>query len=155
MGTAAGLASGLVITLVVGEWVGQWLKQLRDSRGQIPVPSASTAERWKHLAENQDRSAGRVLGLLERLLFFAAFSARAPEIVGGWLAFKVASKWNVWDTIVAVPDTLPGADPLDYLAARLDWASRQLMGFLIGTILNVLIAYVAHLVFRGIEKALH
>ena len=57
------------------------------------------------------------------------------------LAFKVASKWNAWTNIIAVPKELPGLDPLEYLAARRKWGSRVLVTFLVGTLANVLAGY--------------
>lgn len=38
----------------------------------------------------------RILGCIERVLFFAAFLATRWEFVGVWLGLKVASRWSEW-----------------------------------------------------------
>lgn len=64
------------------------------------------------------------------------------EIIGGWLAFKVAAKWEVWKNIVQVPDSL-GKSPIEYLKARSALGSYILTRFLVGTLANVLVGLVA------------
>ena len=65
----------------------------------------------------------------------------AYSIIAAWLAFKVASKWQVWAVIVSVPKTLEGVNEFDFLVARHKWASQRLVTFLLGTNANILIAF--------------
>jgi hypothetical protein len=85
---------------------------------------------------------------LERIVFFGAFWAGLESVIAGYLAFKVASKWNAWSNIVAVPKEIPGLDPLEYLIARRCWGSHVLVTFLVGTLANVMIAYLGVLAGR-------
>jgi hypothetical protein len=136
---------GLVATLLLGLAVKPLLDYAKKSM-PLPPPSEGTATQWAAVTGGNE--GGRYLGHLERLLFFCAFMAGAEAVVAGWLAFKVASKWNVWTNVVAVPKELPGIEPLDYLVARRSWGSHVLMTFLLGTLANVLAAFLGVLVAR-------
>jgi hypothetical protein len=81
------------------------------------------------------------LGRLERALFFFAFWMGAPELIGGWLLFKVATKWEAWQNIVKLPDQIEGLDPVDYLRYRHAWGMSIMQSFLAGTLANVLGAF--------------
>jgi uncharacterized membrane protein len=85
---------------------------------------------------------------LERLLYFGAFWNKEPLIITAWLAFKLASKWNVWTNVIAVPGKINQIDPLDYLIARRKWGSHLLLTFLIGTLSNLILAYVGVIAMR-------
>jgi hypothetical protein len=83
------------------------------------------------------------LGKLERVLFFVSLWLPAYEIAGGWLAFKLGSKWQAWQTMTKVPETLQNdIHPLDYLGAKHRWASATLQRWLLGNLLNLLAAFV-------------
>jgi hypothetical protein len=90
---------------------------------------------------HQIKEPGFLLGVFERILFFSAIWLHSLEVVGGWLAFKVASKWAIYEHIIAFPQSLVGVNDVDYLIARRQWAAQRLMRFLIGTIANVLLAF--------------
>ena len=122
------------------------------ARAPLPPPSSELAEKWKELTTDptSDKS-GSVLGDLERFLFFIAFWLVSWEVIAAWLAFKVAAKWEAWSTTGALPQSLPNADPLGYLIARRRWASQRLMSFLVGTLANVLAAFVCVLIGRHIQ----
>ena len=112
-------------------------------------PSEALTQKWDTLTKDADvAKGGWWLGHFERLLFFAAAWLGSHEIIAGWLAFKVASKWAVWSSIISVPDKLTGVDELDYLIARHRWGSQRLMSFLVGTIANVLVAFAGMLIGR-------
>lgn len=64
-------------------------------------------------------------------------------MVGGWLAFKMAAKWESWKNIVQVPDNLDGVTPLNWFKAREALGSYMFARFLIGTLLNLLIGLVS------------
>jgi len=131
---------GLVVMLGLGIVAGPLLAYVKRSYVLSP-PNDTLKEKWGALTQG-DR-AGVVLGYLERLVFFLAFWLDASAVVATWLAFKVASKWNVWSNVISVPKTITGVDDLDYLIARRRWGSQVLMTFLIGTLFNVLVGLVA------------
>lgn len=85
-------------------------------------------------------SPGFILGFLERILFFIALWSYSWQVIGGWLAFKLASKWETYKSIMFFPPKLEGNNDLDYLLARRLLGSQRLMTYLIGTIANVLFA---------------
>lgn len=91
---------------------------------------------------------GNWLGWLERYGFFIALSVDQPKAIAMWLAFKVASKWDAWSSIVKVPEKLTGADEREYLIFRRQWGEHRLMTFLIGTLINIIAAAVAYLSAR-------
>ena len=107
----------------------------------LPPPSENLSAKWASLTKGD--GSGVVLGHLERLVFFGAFWIDALTIVAAWLAFKVASKWNVWSNVISVPKTISGIDELDYLIARRRWGSQVLMTFLIGTLSNIIVGFLA------------
>ena len=84
-----------------------------------------------------------MLGWLERSMFLSALSADAALLIGAWLAFKVASKWQAWSGVISVPNSIEGLDPMDYLLARRSWGSHLLVTFLVGTAYNILVALLA------------
>lgn len=129
---------GLVTSFVFGLGVPRLLKSVQKEIPLIP-PSEETKNKWEELTAGNE--GGRILGNLERLLFFGAFWIDAPSVVAAWLAFKVASKWNAWTNVISVPKTLSGINELEYLVARRRWGSQLLVTFLVGTLSNVIIGF--------------
>jgi hypothetical protein len=80
---------------------------------------------------------GKVLGLLEVVLFYVAFAAHMPKVIVGWLAFKLVSKWLAWSLVVKTPEHIDGLDPMYYLGARNRIATYTLQRWLIGTLANL------------------
>lgn len=136
---------GLVVTFLLGCGVKPLLERAKKDAHLTP-PSESLKDKWAELTRGNE--AGGIIGILERLFFFGAFWANAPSAIGAWLAFKVASKWQVWSTVVALPDSLTGAKQLDYVIARRRWSSHLLVTFLVGTLANVLIGFLGVVVGR-------
>ena len=138
-------AIGLLLTLLLGLAVKPLVNGAKESM-KLPPPTDWLAGRWKELTDHNE--GGAVLGFLERALFFLAFSLKADAVVAGWLAFKVASKWNAWTNIIAVPKEIPGIDPIEFLIARRYWGSHLLMTFLVGTLANVLAGFIGAAIAR-------
>jgi hypothetical protein len=86
--------------------------------------------------ETRELKGGCFLGFLERTVYFLAMMVGVSQFIGAWLAFKVASKWQVWTTITKVDPVL---DELN-LGTRRRWQSHVLQSFLIGSLLNILYA---------------
>jgi hypothetical protein len=119
-------------------------------RRRLHVPSISDdlaiQAAWEKLTERRDE-AGRWVGSLERLVFFSALllgTTKANEAVaaiGVWLAFKVAAKWESWNHMAYVPESVPGVDdPLRYALARRIWAAHGYATFVMGTGMNFVVA---------------
>jgi hypothetical protein len=111
-----------------------------------PAPEGIGSEEWDVIYKigKSDywykASASTWLGIFERLIFLAALDH--PEVIVGWLAFKVAAKWEVWRNVVQVPTSL-GMNDTSFLKTRMTWGSWILMRFLIGTSLNILVVLLA------------
>lgn len=108
-------------------------KEIDDNRGQ----GYSTKE-WKDLLE-PPKAGGCWLGAFERIFFFFSFLILKPELLAVWLAFKAASKWDVWQNIIKVPGESDTRDERLTLNVRRVWGSRVMQRFLIGTLLNILL----------------
>jgi len=120
---------------------------------EIDPPAGIDPERWTDLIRIPGRHGGRWIGITERLLFFTALWVGAPILVGAWLAFKVASKWESWTNLTRVPPQLKDAkSDLDYFIARTRWSSRTMQRFLVGTGLNLLSAFIGLGVFYLLVK---
>ena len=46
----------------------------------------------------------KLVGMIERMLYVAAFQFNSPEFVAVWLALKVAGQWNRWEDDVHLED---------------------------------------------------
>jgi hypothetical protein len=130
---------GLSGTILLGFLVDPLVKYTKRSIKSLP--RRDIGERWEALAREPPYiSPGFILGFLERILFFIALWSYSWQVIGGWLAFKLASKWETYKSIMFFPPKLEGSNDLDYLLARRLLGSQRLMTYLIGTIANVLFA---------------
>lgn len=144
--------SGLLVTLGLGLGAGPYVRWAGKS---IPLGLPLTADeklrrQWDELIAGDE--GGKFVGSLERVMFFAAFLIDAPLVVGGWLAFKVASKWNAWTNITVVPKEVKGMDELDLAIGRRRWSSHVLTSFLAGTAYNILAGMVGAAVAHNLWK---
>lgn len=99
---------------------------------------------WSELVSPVSEESGRRLGDLERFVFFGALWLSQPIAIGGWLIFKIASKWHAWSNIIRMPDSLgEGTDAVDLLRARMAWSSAMLTRSLVGTLFNIAAAVAA------------
>ena len=103
---------------------------------------------------------GKVLGYTESALFYIALLASQPIGIAGYLGFKVAAKWQNWAQVIKLP-AMPesknekvgkglelGSEAFDL---RQRYASWLLIRFLLGSILNVLIAIAGVAVFTVVK----
>jgi hypothetical protein len=74
---------------------------------------------------------GTWIGFFERIISLVSFWSGQHNILGAWLAFKVAAKWEVWKNIVQVPANIDGVEPLKWYQARNALGSWVLARFLI------------------------
>lgn len=83
--TLAQILVGLMVTFLIGLGVRPLLEYAKKTMS-LPPPSAALASEWKKVVSGNE--GGRVLGYLERPLFFGAFYINTETVVAGWLAFK-------------------------------------------------------------------
>jgi len=134
---------GLALVSMAGLLVGHLLKWATKKVPLTP-PHPDMATSWQDLTGGDE--GGAVIGWLERTTFFLAFwlqgGIAGAAIVAAWLTFKLGSKWQAWTQTTALPETLDGVEPLDYLVARRRWGSHVLVTFLVGTLTNVIFGLV-------------
>lgn len=120
-------------------------------------------EDWEAATFLKIRYSNVILGQLEVMLFYAAFMGGNESgflVSGGWLAFKVASKWVTWSTVVKTPQRLLLKDSDDNkiiikeLRLRNIWGSRLLYSFLIGTLCNILLGILGVLIAKGLKETI-
>ena len=137
---------GALLTLLCG-WPVGWVLDKASPWEKVEAPSGVPAAKWNLVVK--DSTGGAWIGRIETLLVYVLVlyaKTDAALAIGGWLAFKVASKWEAWSNVVKVPDLFDGSSQLDSLRARRDWASTLYGRFLIGTLLNVLTGTIVALV---------
>ena len=118
-----------------------WLELVR-TRANAESDSSSLKLFWRAKIITYPLSATVWLGILERVLSYGAILGGVPIAIAGWLAFKVASKWQVWANVVQVPKETSsnlGKTEVGALIARHRWGSYVLMRFLLGTLSNILV----------------
>ena len=146
------LAIGLLVTLLLGFTVGPLIKRSTKRIAELAElpPEGVTKEKWTAATGMPDEKPGEWLGWFERVLSFVAFGLEQFVIIVGWLAFKVASKWQVWHSVIRVPDSLLNVPPLSYLEATRAVGSWMMMRFLVGTISNVLAGFIGVFIARNL-----
>ena len=143
---------GIALMLIVRPVVGAIIQRLAPWKNVI-APEGVPPEKWKDVLAG-DPPAIKWLGGLECLLAYGAylgFGQQAALVVGGWLAFKVASKWESWHNISQIPQSLEGVSQIDYLRARRQWASTLYSRFLVGTLLNIMSGFLAAAIVRALR----
>lgn len=145
------LLVGALSVVAPGKLAKKLLDRVANWALVAPPAGLTEAERalWADWIKDPTPDAAAWLGALERALSYVsviAFRDDAPLIIGGWLAFKVASKWEVWGNVIQVPASLANKHvEFTYLIARRRWGSVILTRFLIGTLFNLLTGVVAGL----------
>jgi hypothetical protein len=112
--------------------------------GAVPMPNRPDpldAKDWQAIIERTDT--GKWIGFFERLLLLMCFLMSEYTIVAGWLAFKVAAKWEAWTNIIQVPNTIENIPQIIWYRAKKQFGSWVLSRFLLGTLVNILIAAMA------------
>jgi hypothetical protein len=133
----------IVVTIVVALLPGPLVSLLLKLAVPTARPDNITEEVWNALQPSEIEEAGKWLGALERLISAVAVWVNEYVLLAGWLAFKVASKWEVWSNVLRVPPSFPNQSDLDSLRTRRIWGARMMMRFLLGTLANVLLGVVA------------
>lgn len=152
------IASGFLVRWALDALVSSYRKPERIPKDawQLIVDSIESL-----LADGS--SAGWVVGSLERLLFVVAIQQDELFLVAGWLAFKVATKWQAWsgvfDTFKLKQAPLDDDTYNDFnICASRYFRWRVSQRFLVGNLLNIGMAaliYVATIEITSILCQLH
>jgi len=148
------LALALLFLILVLFPIEAVLNYLRD-RIQVPRPrglSRADIATWTQIANTPGPAGGRWIGALERAFLFLAILASVPTLLIAWLAFKVATKWEVWTNLYRVPDKLPRLNQMDFFLARTRLGARVFQRFMVGTLFNLGSALVAYLLFLALSE---
>ena len=133
---AAGIMIGFATLSAVGLGVGKLIDRVARKPGK---PEQIPQRVWdEHTTKN---NGGPWLGFLERSLFYGALWSGAGTLIAAWLAFKLASKWEVWKNVIRVPNDQEA--PNEWFAATHTFGSWILQRFWIGTLLNLVLAMAA------------
>lgn len=108
-------------------------------------PSGFNSKQWEQLvgySDDNGKNGSILIGRLERILFFVSLLLNFPQLILAWFAFKVASKWETWNNLIKVPQSLRGVKPQEYLVSRNRWGTKTYQRLLIGMLLNLLSAFI-------------
>jgi len=144
---------GLIITIILSRFITPILMNLSVRDVNKEPPPGIEKELWNSVIE-PTKSGGEILGTLETIFFFLSLWIAHPELIAGWLVFKVGSKWEVWSNLVKVPEKMDMTDEINYLRARHDWGTAVLTRFLVGTISNILLAMIGTAICFGVQQLL-
>ncbi len=134
---------GLAVSILLGFPIGWILEYVsNDISDKNPPygrdPKTFDAKDWQKKVKPPERG-GVVLGYFERTLYYFLFLLKAYFVIIAWLAFKVASKWEVWQNITQVPSEIKHGENYDFtIWDRRAWSSIVLQRFNIGTLANIL-----------------
>jgi hypothetical protein len=133
---------------------------MQELRIVIAPPSTFAADeiqkkKWQDaLSTDTSQKGGQWLRMAEQIAFVAAFSffrKDVPLLIGGWLAFKIAAKWEAWGNIHKFPDKFTECpDRLEELRARNEVGSITLTRFLLGTLGNILVSTFGYFCAKGV-----
>ncbi len=142
---------GAAILLLLGKTCG-WLFNRKLTWSGADAPPGVDQEQWRTAVQGPGPGAA-LIGRLESLLVYLSvlyLGKEAAVIIGGWFAFKVASKWEVWSNVIKMPASLRGSTDLDLLRARRKLGYVMYDRFLVGTLLNVLLGAIVAAIVRRI-----
>ena len=148
------LLFALSVTLALGWPVGLILRAIERSI-VVPKPARISDDQWNLLTTIPGRVGGSWIGHIERFLFFVSITAALPELAVGWLAFKVASKWEAWGNVYKIPPKLARSTEFEWFLARTRWGSRTFQRSLIGTGANLAAAIIGATLFYLGVRAKH
>jgi hypothetical protein len=138
------IAVGLVTTIFFSLFTSKILDKTVSAKVVDPSwPNAKELCEATLLSRSGDSPAefgARYVGYLECVLFYSAFwLGQGGLVIGGWLAFKAATKWAAWQHVIRL-DAIPGIfhNPIHELQYRNRFGTRLASKLLIGTLYNIL-----------------
>jgi hypothetical protein len=140
----------VITAIITAALLGLLVKPMLGRAARKPLPPNQISEKiWDQMILGS-MGGGQYVGLTERYLFLGALWMGNEALIAGWFAFKLASKWEVWKNVVQVPKELPSIPSLEWYGARSVLGSFILTRFWVGTLVNLLVAFVAAQVGRNI-----
>ena len=99
---------GLIFTIFFAQMVNKLMVYIIRQYESFPAPKGIDQIRWENAFSTPEgvQPVNRIIGFLEVVFYFMAFYIGKAELIAGWLAFKVASKWQAWATILKVPEKI-------------------------------------------------
>ena len=95
-----GLIIGITVCCLLGSLVQKIIDQAVRNIDLIP-PTGISQDDWDKVTGGKKiGDPGKWLGALERILIFFAGWTKEYTIIAGWLAFKVATKWEFGTTLL-------------------------------------------------------
>lgn len=137
------LLVGIGVTVLLGLGVGYVLSHNTDSL-KPEWPNNISESDWGLVI---GESGGSNIGFFERTLFLVALLIGEYSIIGFWLAFKLGAKWETWNHVVRL------SEPELALGIRRKLGSWLLTRFLIGTLVNIIIAFIG--AYLGVQLDAH
>lgn len=131
---------GLICAFVISNFIVKNILEMATHNLNKVPPKGVRKKEWLK-ATHVSEKGGQYIGRLEQIFFYVMFFIDKPELIAGWFLFKLGSKWEVWKNIVQVPHKLNKVETVDYLRARHEWAAYIFTRFLLGTLINIVIAF--------------
>ncbi|HEX6298139.1 MAG TPA: hypothetical protein VFZ74_16335, partial [Burkholderiales bacterium] len=111
MGELGSISIAVAVTLLLGFSV-EWM--LNRSIPQPVRPNHFDEATWNAMYARggadkrgkKRRGGGAAIGIVERLICLMSIYSVEYIILGGYLTFKVAAKWEAWQNVVQVPSEL-------------------------------------------------
>ena len=131
---------GLFLTWGFALFINEYMAAMIKEQANFPPPEGINPEDWKKAFEIPEdrRKPNKYLGFFEATLFFISFYVNQYELIGGWLTFKLASKWQTWNAIMKIPERIEGVDIIAYIGAKNHIAWFTLQRWLLGTLANII-----------------
>ena len=133
--------------------VRDWAKKNNYREQLVPITRKRTGKLFGDKGLLHFRG-GQAIGILETILLYTAlcvFRGQAAGIViAGYLAFKVACKWEVWSHVYRLSESSvkDSAEEQDWRIFRSKLGHSLFTRFVAGTIINLLIAIFASVAFH-------
>jgi len=135
---------GVLLTSLFSILISKFMFNFIKDFGKFTPPTGIHSDVWNHAfgISEEKRKLNKYIGFLESILFFFCFYIDKPELIGGWLTFKLASKWEVWNTIMKIPEKLDDdkIPQIEYIGAKNEIAWFTLQRWLFGTLANIVAA---------------
>lgn len=139
---------GLAVTIVLGLGTKCLVDHVRECI-KIESPSNDLAPYWVNLREM--KTAGGMIGFVERIIFFAAlWIGNGWPILSSWLIFKLAYYWQGAD-FTSLPNELPNKEQAAWIVAKRQIGTRHVGVVLVGTGANIIIAFIGVAVGKWIR----
>lgn len=133
------LLVGLGVTVILGFGNGYLVKCVGNSI-EMKSPNDDLVPFWDQLQKM--KTAGKEIGLVERLIFFAAlWTADGWPVLTSWLVFKLAYYWQ-GANFASFPDKLPSKEQAAWIVARKQIGTRHVAKVLVGTGANIIVAFI-------------